>query len=148
VSGGPAIAKLVRSYIADSRVIFPSGTMLYGEGRVSGSRFAIKFGRMVLPSKREVAFDGIAYDLSDRKPGLAATRRIAVSQPQATTGERVGKTLANTALTRVSGGLAEDAARQTGEILVNAPPDSSGSSGEVLLLDAGADLDVLLTKPL
>src|SRR5262249_6375853 len=89
VGGGPAVAKLVRSYIADAHIVIPAGTMLYGDARVSGSRFGVKFTRMVLPTKREVAFEGIAYDLADRKPGLAAGRRIAATAQREGAGEKV-----------------------------------------------------------
>ena len=91
VSGGPTIAKLVRSYISDSRVIFPAGTMLFGDARANGSRFSIRFTRLVLPTKREVPFEGLAYDPADRKPGLAPGRRIANTQQREGTGERVGQ---------------------------------------------------------
>ena len=145
----PAIAKLVRSYIADSRVVFPAGPMVYGDAHATAAgRFTIRFTRLVLPTKREAPFEGIAFDLQDRKPGLAASRRIAVAQQRESTGERAGKAVANTMLSTVSGGVAQDASRTAAEIAINAPNrEDTAPGGEALLLDTGADFDILVAKP-
>ena len=122
--------------------------MAYGEARANGSRFTVRFTRLVLPDKTEVSFEGLAYDLQDRKPGLAPSRRIATAQQQDGTGVKVGRAVANTMLTAVNGGLAQDAARNAAETTLNSrDSDGSAPGGDALLLDAGAELDMLVTKP-
>jgi hypothetical protein len=122
--------------------------MAYGDARANGSRFTVRFARLVLPDKTEVAFEGLAYDIQDRKPGLAPSRRIAIAQQQDGTGAKVGRAVANTMLTTVSGGLAQDAARNAAETALNSrDSEGSASGGDALLLDAGADMDMLVTKP-
>jgi serine/threonine protein kinase len=148
VSGGPAAVRLRRAYISEGRVIFPAGTMAYGDARANGARFTVRFSRLVLPNKIEVPFEGIAYDLQDRKPGLAPSRRIASTQQQDGTGTKVSRAVAGTMLGAVSGGLAQDAARTAGETALNSRDSGdSASTGDALLLDAGAEMDVLVTKP-
>lgn len=148
VSAGPAGVRLRRAYISEGRVVFPAGTMAYGEARANGSRFTVRFTRLVLPDKTEVSFEGLAYDLQDRKPGLAPSRRIASAQQQDGTGAKVGRAVANTMLTAVNGGLAQDAARNAAETTLNSrDSDGSAPGGDALLLDAGAELDMLVTKP-
>ena len=148
VAAGPAAARLRRAYISNGRVVFPAGTMAYGEARAGNSRFTVRFTRLVLPDKTEVPFEGLAYDLQDRKPGLAPSRRIAGVQPQDGTGAKVGRAVANTMLTAVNGGLAQDAARNAAETALNSRDSEGGASGgDALLLDAGAEMDMLVTKP-
>jgi serine/threonine protein kinase len=148
VSGGPAAVRLRRAYISDGRVVFPAGTMAYGDARTSGARFTVRFTRLVLPNKTEVVFEGLAYDIQDRKPGLAPSRRVAGAQQQDGTGTKVGRAVAGTVLSVVNGGLVQDAARTAGEIAVNSRDPGEGTmSGDALLLDAGAEMDVLVTKP-
>lgn len=147
VSGGPAVVRLRRAYISDGNVVFPAGTMAYGDARAIGTRFTVHFSRLVLPDKVEVPFDALAYDIQDRKPGLAPSRRIATPQSQDGTASKVGRAVANTMLTAVNGGLAQDAARNAAETALNARDQDSSGSGEALLLDAGAEMDMLVTKP-
>jgi hypothetical protein len=148
VSAGPAAVRVRRAYISEGRVVFPAGTMAYGDARASAGRFTVRFTRLVLPNKTEVAFEGLAYDLQDRQPGLAPSRRIAGVQQQDGTGTKVGRAVANTMLTAVNGGLAQDAARNAAETaLNNRDSDGSASGGDPLLLDAGSELDMLVTKP-
>ena len=148
VGAGPAVARLARAYISEGRVVFPAGTMAYGEARSATGRFTVKFSRLVLPDKTEVAFEGLAYDLQDRKPGLAPSRRIAVTQQREGTAAKVGRVVTSTVLTAVSGGLAQDAARNAAETaLNNRDSDDSAAGGDALLLDTGAEMDVLVTKP-
>ena len=59
-----------------SAAVLPSGTMLYGPASPSGERFNIHFSRIKLPDGREAAFDGIAYDTEDKKPGLRSSQHI------------------------------------------------------------------------
>jgi hypothetical protein len=148
VSSGPAAVRLRRAYISEGRVVFPAGTMIYGDARTSGTRFNVRFNRLVLPNKTEVPFEALAYDLQDRKPGLAPSRRIANAQQQDGTGTKVGRAVAGTMLGVVNGGLAQDAARTAGETALNSRDATEGAtSGDALLLDAGAEMDVLVTKP-
>ena len=104
--------------------------------------------RLVLPDKTEVTFEGLAYDLRDRKPGLAPSRRIVSSEQPEGTGSKVGKVVANTVLSTVSGGVLQDAARNAAQTTLNSHDlNDSSANGEALLLDSGADIDVLVTKP-
>ncbi len=147
-SSGPAAVRLHRAYISEGHVVFPAGTMAYGDARASGGRFAVRFTRLVLPNKTEVAFEGLAYDIQDRKPGLAPSRRLAAARSQDGTGAKVGRAVANTMLTAVNGGLAQDAAHNAAETALNSrDSDDVTSSGDSLLLDAGAEMDMLVTKP-
>ena len=148
VGAGPAVARLARAYISEGRVVFPAGTMAYGEARAATGRFTVKFLRLVLPDKTEVAFEGLAYDLQDRKPGLAPSRRIAGTQQREGTAAKVGRAVTGTVLTAVTGGLAQDAARNAAETaLNNRDADDGAASGDALLLDTGVEMDVLVTKP-
>jgi hypothetical protein len=133
VSAGPAGVRLRRAYISEGRVVFPAGTMAYGEARANGSRFTVRFTRLVLPDKTEVSFEGLAYDLQDRKPGLAPSRRIAGAQQQDGTGAKVGRAVANTMLTAVNGGLAQDAARNAAETALNSRDPTAAPRDEALL---------------
>ena len=147
-SAGPAAVRLRRAYISEGRVVFPAGTMAYGDARATAGRFTVRFTRLVLPNKTEVPFEGLAYDIQDRQPGLAPSRRIASAQQQDGTGAKVGRAVANTMLTAVNGGLAQDAARNAAETaLNNRDSEGSASGGDALLLDAGAEMDMLVTKP-
>src|SRR5216683_1185882 len=74
VGAGPVEAKLMRPFVLEGRSVFPSGTVLIGNAATSGSRFTIRFVLLRLPDNREVTFEGLAYDVVERKPGLAATR--------------------------------------------------------------------------
>lgn len=148
VSAGPAAVRLRRAYISDGRVVFPAGTMAYGDARANSGRFTVRFTRLVLPNKTEVAFDGLAYDLQDRQPGLAPSRRIAGVRQQEGTGAKVGRAVAGTLLSTVNGGLAQDSARTAAETALNSRDSDEGApGGDALLLDAGAEMDVLVTKP-
>jgi hypothetical protein len=148
VAAGPAAVRLRRAYISEGRVVFPAGTMAYGDARANGARFTVRFSRLVLPNKTEVPFEGLAYDIQDRKPGLAPSRRIAGVQQQDGTGTKVGRAVAGTVLGTVNGGLAQDAARTAAETALNSRDPVEGSAGgDALLLDAGAEMDVLVTKP-
>ena len=61
---------------------------------------------------------------------------------------KVGRVVTSTVLTAVSGGLAQDAARNAAETaLNNRDADDSAAGGDALLLDTGAEMDVLVTKP-
>ena len=151
VGAGPVEAKLTRPFILDGRSIFPSGTVLIGNAATSGSRFTIRFVLLRLPDNREVAFEGLAYDLVERKPGLAATRRMEAA-PNKTEGiaGKVAKDAANTLLTVAStGNVGATLAAGAGRTIVNEPGQDGSTvagDGTVLLLDAPTDLEVFVTR--
>ena len=144
-------AKLTRPFVLDGRSIFPSGTVLIGNAATSGSRFTIRFVLLRLPDNREVAFEGLAYDVVERKPGLAATRRMEAA-PNKTEGiaGKVAKDAANTLLTVAStGNLGATLAAGAGRTIVNEPGQDGSTvagDGTVLLLDAPIDLEVFVTR--
>lgn len=153
VAVGPVEAKLVRPYVLDGRSILPAGTVLIGSAATAGSRFTIRFGLLRLPDNHESPFDGLAYDVLERKPGLAPTRRMDGPPSKADgVGTRVAKDAANTLLTAASiGSLGTTLATGAGRTFVNdQPQDSSAgtSDGTVILLDAPTDLDVFVTRAL
>ena len=151
VSAGPVEAKLMRPFVLDGRSVFPSGTVLIGNAATSGSRFTIRFVLLRLPDNREVTFEGLAYDVAERKPGLAATRRMD-SAPNKTEGvaTEVVKEAANTLLTAASSGnLGATLATGAGRTVVNEQGQEATTltgDGTVLLLDAPADLDVFVAR--
>src|SRR5437899_2034569 len=105
VSAGPVEAKLMRPFVLDGRSVFPSGTVLIGNAATTGSRFTIRFVLLRLPDNREVTFEGLAYDVAERKPGLAATRKME-GAPNKTDdlATKIAKETANTVLTAASSG--------------------------------------------
>jgi eukaryotic-like serine/threonine-protein kinase len=151
VGAGPVEAKLMRPFLLDGRSVFPSGTVLIGNAATAGSRFTIRFVLLRLPDNREVPFEGLAYDLAERKPGLAATRKME-GAPNKTDGlaSKIVKETANTVLTAASSGnLGATLATGAGRTIVNDQgQDSTTLAGEgtVLLLDAPADLEVFVTR--
>jgi len=151
VGAGPVEAKLMRPFVLDGRSVFPSGTVLIGNAATSGSRFTIRFVLLRLPDNREVAFEGLAYDVVERKPGLAATRRMEAA-PNKTEGVvgKVAKDAANTLLTVAStGNLGATLAAGAGRTIVNEPGQDGSTvagDGTVLLLDAPIDLEVFVTR--
>ena len=149
VAAGPVEAKLMRPFVLDGRSVFPSGTVLIGNAATSGSRFTIRFVLLRLPDNREVTFEGLAYDVVERKPGLAATRRMD-SAPSKGEGvaTKVVKEAANTLLTAAStGNVGATLATGAGRTVVNDQGQDATpltGDGTVLLLDAPADLEVFV----
>ena len=152
VAAGPVEAKLMRPFVLDGRSIFPSGTVLIGNAATSGNRFTIRFILLRLPDNREIAFEGLAYDVVERKPGLAATRRTDTVPTKGGEGvpAKVAKEAANTLLAAASGGsLGATLATGAGRTIVNEPGQDASTSvgdGTVLLLDAPTDLEVFVTR--
>lgn len=141
----------MRPFVLDGRSIFPSGTVLIGNAASSGSRFTIHFVLLRLPDNREVPFDGLAYDILERKPGLAATRTIQTAQNKGDgLATKVARDAANTLLTAATGGdLGTNLATGAGRTIVNGQgqdASASASEGNVLLLDAPMELEVFVTR--
>jgi type IV secretory pathway VirB10-like protein len=150
VGSGPVEATLMRPFLANGKAIFPSRTMLYGAAQTSGARFTIRFTRVRLPDDTEIQFEGLAYDTAERKPGLPGRVVGApVVQSGNNTGGKVAAAVASTALGAVGGDLAHDAAREAGQVVLRDATNSEGQvgSGSALLLDAGQDFDVFVSKP-
>jgi hypothetical protein len=146
VGDGPAEAKLVRPFILDGRAVLPSGTIVLGQAQASGSRFTIRFYRLRLPDRREIAFEGLAYDSNERKPGLPASRRIESSKQGEPIVSKIAKGAADTVLTAAStGDLASSLAVGAGRTALNERGEQTLSeTGAVLLLDASVDFDVFV----
>lgn len=152
VADGPVTVKLMRPFLVDGKLKFPSTTLLFGQASVSGQRFVIRFTRLRLPDRSEVAFEGLAYDSVERKPGLAASRTIQpapASQPSVAS--KVAKGAANTLLSAAQAAsgsdLATTVATEAGRTAVNeGEPAAGGSAGPALLLDQGNDLDIFVVK--
>jgi len=151
VGDGPAEAKLVRAFLVDGRAVFPAGTVFLGQAQTSGARFTIRFYRLRLPDRREFAFEGLAYDLTEKKPGLPASRRIengGARQGEAVAA-KVAKGVADTLLTAASGGtLPSELAVGASRTMLNGQSDQprADASGNVLLLDANLDFDVFVVR--
>jgi hypothetical protein len=148
VADGPAEAKLVRPFLVDGRAVLPSGTVLLGQAQTSGDRFTIRFFRLRLPDRREVPFEGLAYDLTERKPGLPVSRRVGGSKSGDAMAAKLVKGAADTLLTAAAGSdlpstLAVGASRTTLNEKTAQP--LAESSGAVLLLDANFDFDVFVS---
>jgi serine/threonine-protein kinase len=148
ISSGPVEAVLSRPYLNGGEVVLPTRTMLYGRAQTTNGRFVIEFGRMRLPDNVEVAFSGLAFDSEEKKPGLPAGRRIAGAAPKGDSLiTKVAKGTANQVLTTVSGGTAEDVARNAGQTALGHSEQPESASGDALLLDAGVLFDVFVEKP-
>ena len=150
VANGPVEAMLMRPFLANGKAVFPSRTMLYGAAQTSGARFTIRFARVRLPDDTEIQFEGLAYDTAERKPGLPGRVVGApVAQAGSSAGTKIAAAVASTALGAVGGDLAHDAAREAGQVALRDATNSEGQigSGSALLLDAGQDFDVFVSKP-
>ena len=149
VANGPVEAMLVRPFLVNGKAIFPSRTMLYGNAQASGARFTIRFARVRLPDDTEAQFEGLAYDALERKPGLPG--RIVgapAGQPSNNTGSKVAAAVASTALGAVGGDIVQDSAREAGQVVLRDATNSTTqlASNQALLLDAGQDFEVFVSK--
>ena len=150
VADGPATAKLMRPLVVDGKLVFPSGTLLFGQAAVSGARFTIHFNRLRLPDRTEAPFEGLAYSVTEHQPGLAASRSSQPVQQQSSTAGRVAKgatgTLLSAAETALSGNVATTVAAEAGRTALGDSGDTPGAATTTLMLDEGADLDVFIVK--
>jgi serine/threonine protein kinase len=149
IGAGVVEAVLTQPLILRGEIALPARTMLYGQARENVGRFNIDFTRLRLPDDTEVDFHGVAIDLNDNKPGLAASARVT---PPGYQGEGVGARIArqtgNTVLNTVTGGLVEDVARGAGSTIVSNPASSSAGGADVpaILLEGGVQFEVFVTK--
>jgi serine/threonine protein kinase len=150
VADGPVTVKLMHPFVVEGKAIFPSGTLAFGQGASSGSRFTIRFNRLRLPDRTEVPFEGLAYSIAEREPGLAAARSVQPNSQQASVAGQVAKGAASTLLTAadvVTGGnVAAAVGTQAGQTALNAPGAGSTALIATLTLDQGADLDIFIAK--
>jgi serine/threonine-protein kinase len=149
ISSGPAVARLTRPLVVRGAPILPTGVMLYGRASATGAgRFDIQFTRLRFPDGREVAFEGIAYDTDDKKPGLRATQRIQTATESETgLGEKLARGTASSLLNKVGGDDVGDLAKTSGQAVLNHADTQrgAGATNETLLLDAPADLCVFVS---
>jgi len=150
IAAGPVEAVLPLPFMRDGEIVLPARTMLYGRASESGGRFNVAFNQMRLPDDTEIAFEGLAMDRRDKKPGLAASARIESSggSGEESLGAKVARGTGNVLLNTVTGGVAEDVARGAGSAVVNhrASDSAAGGSGSAILLDAGVLMDVFVSK--
>jgi len=146
VEVGLVEAVLLRPHVQRGAAVLPSRTMLYGRAQVSGDRFLVQLTRLTLPDGTEVVFKASALDL-DGKPGLAAGRRIHSDEP-ASPGlpETLARTAAGALLGQVGGNPAADAAGAAGRQLLEGRGPGAARVMDVVLLDAGADFDVVVQE--
>lgn len=153
-SSGPVIARLRRSLVVGGAFALPAGTMVYGTASANGAgRFDIRFARLRLPDNTEVPFEGLAYDLNDKKAGLHPSHRIQPEQRASSSpsvGEAVVKSVAAVALNQVAGSEVSDMARTGGQVVLNhsdSEPQGSSQPTAAILLDAPYDFLVFVTAP-
>ena len=144
------VAKLSRPFAPRGDILLPSGTLVYGTATAGNGRFEAQLTRLKLPDGEESPFLALAYDASDKKPGLAPSRRVTASttgNQGPGIGEQVIKSTANAALSKVAGNDGADVARGAGQTILNGNgPASSASAQEALMLDAPADFTVFITE--
>lgn len=143
----PVVCKLKRAWAPRGEVLLPTGTMFFGQASSSSGRFTVAFNRLKLPDGVEAPLQALAYDVTDKKPGLSPSRRI---QTQAAGGPNVGEAVArgaaNVALGQVQGGPLADVARGAGQTVVNQQGSSGTAAQEALLLDAPVDVTIFITE--
>lgn len=144
------VAKLLRPFAPRGDILLPSGTLIYGTATAGNGRFEAQLTRLKLPDGEEAPFLALGYDASDKKPGLAPSRRVTASptgNQGPGIGEQVIKSTANTALSKVAGNDGADVARGAGQTILNGNgPTSSASAQDALMLDAPADFTVFITE--
>lgn len=151
-SSGAVEAVLLRPYLVDGKVVLPTRTLAYGQCAAQGGRFLVAFHRLRLPDGTEARFDGAAMDVIDGKPGLLASRRLAVgnASQESTTGGAMVRGAASTVLSAATAGgsVGEQVANGAGQTALNASgtPAPSPIGEDAILLDAGGDLDVFLLQ--
>jgi serine/threonine-protein kinase len=148
---GTVEAALVRPYLVDGGLVLPSRTLAYGQCSAQGGRFLVAFQRLRLPDGTEAAFEGLAMDVTDGKPGLLASRRVtggSGTSSRESVGGDIAKGAASTVLGAATGsaGLAGQVANGAGQTALNLHGDAPATSDEVLLLDAGAGIDVFVRQ--
>jgi serine/threonine-protein kinase len=148
---GTVEAALVRPYFVDGGLVLPSRTLAYGQCSAQGGRFLVAFQRLRLPDGTEAAFEGLAMDVTDGKPGLLASRRVtggSGTSSRESVGGEIAKGAASTVLGAATGsaGLAGQVASGAGQTALNSHGEPPPTSDEALLLDAGAGIDVFVRQ--
>jgi hypothetical protein len=147
IGGGPVEAVLPVPFVVRGRVVLPARTLLFGRASETNGRFSVRFTTLRFPDDSEVAVDALALDRVDNKPGLAPAARIAgAPAAQDGLGTRIARGTGNLVLNTVTGGLAQDAARNAGSAVVNHRDAAELSGGAAILLDAGVVFDVWVSK--
>jgi len=144
IDGAIIEAILTSPLLLKGEPVLPARTMLYGAAKVSGGRVNIRFSRLRLPDDREIAFSGSALDPSDGKFGLAPSRRISAS-PRAGDLGKIVQSTASFLLGKVGGSSAADVATMAGQQLIHHDETSSQPAAEILLLDPGDHMEVIIT---
>lgn len=152
IASGPAVAKLARPVVVRGAALIPSGTMVYGTATATSSgRFDAHFTRLRLPDGRELAFDGIAYDLDDKKPGIRASSRIqgTSNANSPTLAEDLARGTGNTLLGKVGGSDAVDVVKGVGQTVVNRDGrTASQGTSDALMLEAPTDFMIFVRSAL
>jgi hypothetical protein len=147
---GAVEAILVRPYLVNGTPVLPARTLAYGQCSAQGGRFLITFTRLRLPDGAESAFDGLAMDVADGKPGLLASRRMSAerSGSQPSVGGEIAKGAASTVLGAATGGvgLAGQVANSAGQTAINARSEQPVVTEDALLLHAGAGIEVFVRQ--
>ncbi len=140
-------AVLPRPFLLRGEPLLPSRTMAYGTVQVSGGRFSIHFTKLRLPDDRELALNGTAVDTSDGKPGIAPSRRIGPAPSGSDdAASAVVRTSANLLLGKVGGDTVSDVASAAGQTALNHRGASSGGTEQALLVDPGADFEIVVKE--
>jgi hypothetical protein len=148
IGSGPVEAELRVPVVARDEVILPARTRAYGTASEANGRFNVRFTQLRLPDDSVVSFEGIAFSRDEGKPGLAPDRRIEGPPPRTEgVGARIAKGTGNILLDTITGGTAQDIARTAGQTALNHEEVAPASSGSVLLLDAGVELDIFVAHP-
>lgn len=148
VADGPVEAMLSRPHVVGGVVRLPSRTMAYGTASTSGGRFVIRFTKLRLPDHTEIEIKGLAFDIAQKRPGLAPSRRISGSGTEEQgVAVDVVKGAANTLLGKTGEGTGAELAQGAGQtVLRGSSSGASGSAGEALLLDTGAEFAVFVEE--
>jgi len=140
-------AVLARPALSHGEVVVPDGTLAFGSAAERDGRFTVHFTRLRLPDDTEVAFDGIAIDREDGKPGLPPATSV---ERETERGEgavaRVARGTGNALLDTVAAGPVQSIARGVGEVALEREPGMSGAPGRALLLDAGILFDIWVER--
>lgn len=146
-TSGIVEARLLRPYVLAHETLLPVGTMLYGQAQVSAERFLVRFTKLVTPEHVEMTIVGDAIDANDMKPGLAPSRidRAEGGKPDGL-GAALVKGAASTFLGAAGGSTAGNVVSGAGQTALNHSDASPTTSGETLLLDAGADLELVVRE--
>jgi len=147
---GAVEAVLVRPYLVNGAIVLPPRTLVYGQCSAQGGRFLITFTRLRLPDGSEAQFEGVAMDVSDGKPGLLANRRMSAerSDSRPSIGGEIAKGAASTVLSAATApaGLPGQVANSAGQTAISTRSQESTTSEDLLLLDAGAGIDVFVRQ--